>query len=425
VRAVGAGKPGVAVSEYNQENRVDSEIGALRTVLLHRPGGELVRLTPRNNSGLLFEGIPWLARAQQEHDAFAQVLRVSGVEVLYVERLLEEVLVSAATRSDAIAAVTSQRKLGARLAQWLGKYLTDLNPAEVASRLIAGLAPAELPIGPGLVHRLMDVDDFLIDPLPNLMFTRDSSFWVGQGVGVSSFAMTARTREADLLKLIYRHHARFVNVPQLYEPELEPLEGGDVLLLAPKVVAIGIGERSTAAGAERLAGRLLATETCHTVLAVPIPQRRASMHLDTLITMVNHNTVVANADIMKQLSAYPLRLTSGNPDSTVVVDRQIDVGEPIPLLQATAAALAIDELHLIGTGLDPVTAEREQWDDGNNTLCLKPGVVVAYERNAHTNSRLEQAGIEVLRISGSELGSGRGGPRCMSCPIWRDRSHSA
>jgi arginine deiminase len=256
----------------------------------------------------------------------------------------------------------------------------------------------------------MDSHDFVIDPLPNLLFTRDSSVWVRDRVAVTSLAMPARSRETTLTGAIYRFHPRFAGTALLYEPALEHVEGGDVLLLAPGVVAIGVGERTTPAGAERLARRAFAAGLAHTILAVPIAQERATMHLDTVCTMVDVDAVVMYPNIADTLQAFTV---------TAGPDGEPSVQPERPFLRAAAEAMGIDRLRTIDTGLDPVTAEREQWDDGNNTLAIAPRVCVAYERNVETNAQLERAGIEVIAISGSELGSGRGGPRCMSCPIQR------
>jgi arginine deiminase len=392
-------------------HRADSEVGRLRTVLLHRPGAELKRLTPRNNDSLLFDGIPWVGRAQEEHDAFAGALRDRGVEVLYLTDLIRETLAVDAARAEATDAVLSDVRLGQTLRREVERHLADLDPAGLGDVLTAGLAHHELRSGTGLTYTLMDEHDFVIDPLPNLLFTRDSSVWVRDHVAVTSLAMPARMRETTLLRSVYTHHPRFAGTPRLYDPGLEHVEGGDVLLLGPGVLAVGVGERTTPAGAERLARRLFAGGLAHTVLAVPIAQERATMHLDTVCTMVDVDAVVMYPNIADSLVAYAL--TPGG-------DGQPVVAGPEPFLVAAAKAMHIDTLRVIDTGLDPVTAEREQWDDGNNTLCLAPRLAVAYERNIETNARLEEAGIEVVRIAGSELGSGRGGPRCMSCPITRD-----
>jgi arginine deiminase len=258
----------------------------------------------------------------------------------------------------------------------------------------------------------MDRHDFVIDPLPNLLFTRDSSAWVRDQVAVTSLAMPARQRETTLTRAIYTHHPRFAGTPMLYEPGFEHVEGGDVLVLAPGVLAVGVGERTTPAGAERLARRAFERELARCVLVVPIAQERATMHLDTVCTMVDADAVVMYPNIANDLVAWTV---VPNGDGTEPI-----VEGPEPFLAAAAKAMQIDTLRVIDTGLDPVTAEREQWDDGNNTLCVSPRTAVAYERNIETNARLEEAGIEVVRIAGSELGSGRGGPRCMSCPIARE-----
>jgi arginine deiminase len=380
-------------------------------VLLHRPGAELKRLTPRNNDSLLFDGIPWVGRAQEEHDAFAAALTGRGVEVLYLTDLIREALAVDAARTEATESVLSDVRLGQTLRREVEQHLADLDPAGLADVLTAGLAHHELRSGTGLTYTLMDEHDFVIDPLPNLLFTRDSSVWIRDHVAVTSLAMPARMRETTLLRSVYTHHPRFAGVPRLYDPGLEHVEGGDVLLLGAGVLAVGVGERTTPAGAERLARRLFARGLAHTVLAVPIAQERATMHLDTVCTMVDVDAVVMYPNIADSLRAYAL--TPGEDGEPLVAG-------PEPFLVAAAKAMHIDTLRVIDTGLDPVTAEREQWDDGNNTLCLAPRLAVAYERNIETNARLEEAGIEVVRIAGSELGSGRGGPRCMSCPVARD-----
>lgn len=389
----------------------NSEVGRLRTVLLHRPGPELKRLTPRNNDKLLFDGIPWVGRAQDEHDAFAQALRDRDVEVLYLTDLLTETLDSADARARSIDDVLDSLLLGDTLRDYLRSALADLPPDELARVLTAGLRNDEVRGGFGLVTSLLAHDDFLVDPLPNLLFTRDSSVWIRDHVAITSLAMPARERETQLTELIYSRHPRFADSPRIHGAHHEHVEGGDVLLLGPGVIAVGVGERTTPAGAERLARQVFEAGLAHTVLAVPITQERATMHLDTVCTMVDVDKVVMYPNVADQLEAVAV---------TQVEPGVLEVGLPEPFLVAAAKAMQIDTLHQIDTGLDPVTAEREQWDDGNNTLALAPRLAVAYERNVETNARLEAAGIDVVRIAGSELGSGRGGPRCMSCPISRD-----
>jgi arginine deiminase len=392
----------------------NSEVGALRVAILHRPGAELGRLTPRNNDDLLFDGLPWVARAQEEHDAFAELLRSRGVEVLLLSDLLTEALHSGAARMQGIAAAVDAPRLGSSLAQQLSAYLRGLGPADLAQVLMAGMTFAELPsdarADDSLVRRMHHGGDYVIEPLPNLVFTRDSSIWVGPRIVIPSLALQARVREASLTDLIYAHHPRFTGVRRAYESRTAPVEGGDVLLLAPGVVAVGVGERTTPAGVEALARSLFDDDLANTVLAVPLAQERAQMHLDTVCTMVDTDAAVMYANVVDTLSAFTIART---PDGVKISDEALFV-------DAAAAAMGIDKLRVIDTGLDPVVAEREQWDEGNNTLALAPGVVVAYERNAQTNARLRDAGIEVLTIAASELGTGRGGPRCMCCPAARD-----
>ncbi len=401
----------------------DSEVGRLRSVMLHRPGPELKRLTPRNNDSLLFDGIPWVGRAQDEHDAFAGALRDRGVEVVYLIDLLTEALGEPAARTQAVTQITGSLRLGDTFRSYLKGWLDQLTDGELAGALTAGVRNDEVRGGFGLVTSLLPSDDFLIDPLPNLLFTRDSSVWLPAVVAVTSLAMPARARETQLTELIYTFHPRFAGVRRIHGWRAEHLEGGDVLLLAPGVIAVGVGERTTPAGAERLARSALSLGLAHTVLAVPIAQERATMHLDTVCTMVDVDAIVMYPNVADTLSAHAVTLREpayGSAAGVEAAEAELLVAPPEPFLVAAAKAMGIDTLRQIDTGLDPVTAEREQWDDGNNTLAVAPRVAVAYERNVETNERLREAGIDVIAISGSELGSGRGGPRCMSCPISRE-----
>ena len=394
---------------------VTTEVGRLRTVLLHRPGAELSRLTPRNTADLLFDGVPWVGRAQEEHDAFAQALRDRGVEVLYLQQLLAEVLDDPVAREAVIDVAIAPTVVGPSLAATLRRWLSDQPSEELVGHLAAGLTHDELPrTGPeGVVARLARAGEFVVPPLPNLLFTRDSSVLVADHVAITSPSMRVRQRETSLTGAIYRHHPRFAGTPLLYGAGKEEawFEGGDVLLLAPGVVAVGVGQRTTPAGVEAFALRAFAAGVARTVLAVPIAQERATMHLDTVCTMVDVDAVVMFPPVADSLQAWTVVSDGGGGTS---------ITGPEPFLLAAARAMGLSELRVVDTGLDPVTAEREQWDDGNNTLALSPGQVVAYERNVVTNAALEAAGIEVVRIAGSELGSGRGGPRCMSCPVLRD-----
>ena len=359
---------------------------------------------------LLFNALPWVSRAQQEHDIFTHALRDHGVEVLYVTELLQEVLEYQPARDEAIGSVLADARLGDDLRGQLRGYLENLDPEDLAEILIAGLTPGELRTGQGVVFELLDRHDFVIEPLPNLTFCRDSSFWISDRVAVASLASAGRSRESRLIRVIYEHHPRFAGNKCLHLPRLEHVEGGDVLLLAPSVVAVGVGGSTTSAGVERLARGVFDAGLAHTVLAVPMGQRGASGHLDTVCTVVDADTVVMYPALAFTLTAHTITPRADG----------MRVSRPQPFLEAAAQAMGIAQLKVIDTGLDPLSAPRRQWDDASNALALGSRLAICYERNAETNARLEAAGVEVIRIPGSELGSPRGGPRCMSCPVTRD-----
>jgi arginine deiminase len=390
----------------------DSEVGRLRTVLVHRPGPELRRITPRSADRLLFDVLPWIGRAQQEHDALASALREQGVEVLYLTELLQDALEYSPARAAAIESVLASATLGDELRAQLRGYLDRLDPEALAQVLIAGLARDELAIGRGVVFELLDRNDFVIDPLPNLTFLKDSSVWIGDRFAVTSIA--GRQRESELLGVIYRYHPRFAGTKCLQRPALEQVDGGDVLLLAPSVIVVGVSRQTTPAGAERLARRVFDAGLAHTVLAVPLERLGAAAHLDTVCTVVDVDTVIMRPRLAFTLTAHTITPRADG----------MRVSRPQPFLEAAAQAMGIDRLHVIETGLDPLTAPGRQWDDGSNALAIGQRLAVCHERNVETNARLEAAGIRVITVPASELASHRGGPRCMACPVARDPAGS-
>lgn len=381
--------------------------------MLHRPGRELRRLTPRNSAELLFDGLPWVERAQEEHDQFAQTLRDRDIEVVLLGDLLKETLDIPGARDRIIVEMVDDLQLGSTLETYLHTRFREESSEHLAEYLMAGVRNDEFKGPRTLVTSMKAPDSFILPPLPNLYFTRDSSAWVGASPVVTSLYWPARGRENHLTELVYTFHPAFEgHRPHYTWSDDGHLEGGDIMCMTPGVLAVGVGERTTPAGVERLAKHMIGRGEIHTLLAVPLDKSHATMHLDTVCTMLDTTTFVAYPNVRDEMVAY--RITS-EPGTT-----ELTVEEPVNFFEAAAKELGVSEVKVIDPRLDSVEAEREQWDDGFNTLAIAPGVVVAYERNFGSNTRLEEEGIEVVRIAGSELGTGRGGPRCMSCPINRD-----
>jgi arginine deiminase len=329
--------------------------------------------------------------------------------VLYVIELLQDVLEFQSARDEAIAAVLADAELGDVLGASVRQHLESLAPQDLAAVLVAGLTPGELRTGSGLVYDLLDPHDFVISPLPKLVFTRDSSVWIGDQAVIASLP-GPRCRETELMAVIYGHHPRFGGLRFRYNAGAMQLDGGDVLLLAPGVVAVGVGVRTSPASAERLAKHLLQTGVARTVLAVPMNQRGEGGHLDRVCTVVDSGVVIMIPALAFTLKA--LTITAR--------DDQLRVSRPQPFLEAAARALDIDRLIVIDTGVDSPSGQMAQWDDGGNALAIGPRVAVCNERNVQTNARLAGAGFDVITVPGNELGAFRGGPRCLCAPIRRD-----